>query len=68
MSVASFANIVSHSEGRLFVLFMVSFAGQKPLDFLRRLLPNGKHGQSYPNSQISALKSSKDKTPGKKWN
>ena len=29
MSVASFANIFSHSVGCLFVLFMVSFAMQK---------------------------------------
>ena len=29
LSVASFANIFSHSEGCLFVLFMVSFAVQK---------------------------------------
>ena len=31
LSVASFANIFSHSEGRLFVLFMVSIAVQKLL-------------------------------------
>ena len=35
MSVASFANIFSHSEGCLFVLFIVSFAMQKLLSFLR---------------------------------
>ena len=35
MSVASFANIFSHSEGCLFVLFMVSFAVQKLLSFIR---------------------------------
>ena len=35
MSVASFANIFSHSEGCLFVLFTVSFAGQKLLCFIR---------------------------------
>ena len=35
MSVASFANIFSHSEGCLFILFMVSFAVQKLLSFLR---------------------------------
>ena len=29
LSVASFANVFSHSEGCLFVLFMVSFAVQK---------------------------------------
>ena len=29
LSVASFANIFTHSEGCLFVLFMVSFAVQK---------------------------------------
>ena len=29
LSVVSFANIFSHSEGCLFVLFMVSFAVQK---------------------------------------
>ena len=31
LSVASFANIFSHSEGCLFVLFMVSFAVQNGL-------------------------------------
>ena len=35
LSVASFANIFSHSEGCLFVLFMVSFAMQKLLRFIR---------------------------------
>ena len=35
LSLASFANIFYHSEGCLFVLFMVSFAVQKPLSFLR---------------------------------
>ena len=34
-SVASFANIFSHSEGCLFVFFMVSFAVQKLLSFIR---------------------------------
>ena len=34
-SVASFANIFSHSEGCLFVLFMVSFTVQKLLSLLR---------------------------------
>ena len=34
-SVASFANIFSHSEGYLFVLFKVSFAVQKLLSFIR---------------------------------
>ena len=34
-SVASFANIFSHSEGCLFVLFMVSFAVQKLVSFTR---------------------------------
>ena len=29
LSIASFANIFSHSEGCLFILFMVSFAVQK---------------------------------------
>ena len=33
--VASFANIFSHSEGCLLVLFMVSFAVQKHLSFIR---------------------------------
>ena len=35
LSVDSFANIFSHSEGCLFVLFMVSFALQKLLSFIR---------------------------------
>ena len=35
MSVASFASIFSHSEGCLLVLFMVSFAVQKLLSFIR---------------------------------
>ena len=35
LSVASFANIFSHSEGFLFVLFMVSYAVQKLLSFFR---------------------------------
>ena len=35
MSVASFANIFSHSEGCLFVLFMVSFAVQKLSSLIR---------------------------------
>ena len=35
LSVASFANIFSHFEGWLFVLFMVSFAVQKLLSFIR---------------------------------
>ena len=35
LSVASFANIFSHSEGYLFILFMVSFAVQKLLSFIR---------------------------------
>ena len=35
LSVASFANIFSHSEGCLFVLFMVSFAVEKLLSFIR---------------------------------
>ena len=35
LSVASFANIFSHSEGCLFVLFMDSFAVQKLLSFIR---------------------------------
>ena len=33
LSVASFANIFSHSEGCLFVFFMVSFAAQKLVKF-----------------------------------
>ena len=35
LSFASFANIFSHSEGCLLVLFMVSFAVQKLLSFIR---------------------------------
>ena len=35
LSVSSFANIFSHSEGCLFILFMVSFAVQKLLSFIR---------------------------------
>ena len=35
LSVASFANIFSHSEGCLFILFMVSFAVQKLLSLIR---------------------------------
>ena len=35
MSVASFANIFYHSEGCLFVLFMVSFAVKNLLSFIR---------------------------------
>ena len=35
LSVSSFANIFSHSEGCLFILFMVSFAVQKLLGFIR---------------------------------
>ena len=35
LSVALFANIFSHSEGCLFVLFMISFAVQKLLSFIR---------------------------------
>ena len=35
LSVASFADVFSHSEGCLFVLFMVSFAVQKILSFIR---------------------------------
>ena len=31
LSVASFANIFSHSEGCIFILFMISFAVQKLL-------------------------------------
>ena len=34
LSVDSFANIFSHSEGCLFILFMVSFAVQKLLSFI----------------------------------
>ena len=35
LSIASLANIFSHSEGCLLVLFMVSFAVQKLLSFIR---------------------------------
>ena len=35
LSVALYANIFSHSEGCLFVLFKVSFAVQKLLSFIR---------------------------------
>ena len=35
LSVASLANIFSHTEGCFFVLFMVSFAVQKLLSFIR---------------------------------
>ena len=35
LSVASFAIIFSHSEGRLFILFMVSFGMQKLLSLFR---------------------------------
>ena len=35
LSVVSFANIFSHCEGCLFVLFMISFAVQKLLSFIR---------------------------------
>ena len=35
LSVDSLANIFSHSEGCLFVLFIVSFAVQKLLSFIR---------------------------------
>ena len=35
LSVASFANVFSYSKGCLFVLFMVSFAVQKLLCFIR---------------------------------
>ena len=35
LSVDSFANIFSHSEGCLFVLFIVSFAVKKLLSFIR---------------------------------
>ena len=38
MSVVSFANIFSHSEVCLFVLFMVSFAVQKLLGLIRSYL------------------------------
>ena len=35
LSVASFANIFSHPEGWLFVLFMISFAVQELLSLIR---------------------------------
>ena len=35
LSVTSFANILSHSEGCLSILFMVSFAVQKLLNLIR---------------------------------
>ena len=35
LAVDLFANIFSHSEGCLFVLFMISFAVQKILSFIR---------------------------------
>ena len=35
LSVDSFANIFSHSEGGLLILFIVSFAVQKILSFVR---------------------------------
>ena len=35
LSVASFANIFSHSEGCLFILFMVSFVVQKLLSLIK---------------------------------
>ena len=35
LPVVSFANMFSHSEGCLFILFMVSFAVQKLLSFIR---------------------------------
>ena len=35
LSVGLFANIFSHSEGSLFVLFIVSFAMQKLLSFIK---------------------------------
>ena len=38
LSVASFAIIFSHSEGCLFILFIISFAGQKLLIFIRSYL------------------------------
>ena len=40
LSIASFANIFSHSEGFLFVLFMVSFAVQKLSSLIRSCLLN----------------------------
>ena len=35
LSVTSLANIFSHSVGCLFILFMVSFAVQKPISLIR---------------------------------
>ena len=35
LSVTSFANILSHFAGCLFILFMVSFAVQKPLNLIK---------------------------------
>ena len=35
LSVDSFANVFSHSKGCLFILFIVSFAVQKLLSFIR---------------------------------
>ena len=35
LSVTSFANIFSHSEGCLFILFMASFVVQKLLNLIR---------------------------------
>ena len=35
LSVALFANVFSHSENCLFILFMVSFAVQKLLNLIR---------------------------------
>ena len=37
LSVASVANIFSHSEGCLFILFMISFAVQKLLSLIRSI-------------------------------
>ena len=38
LMVTSFANTFSHSEGCLFVLFMVSFAGEMILSLIRQHL------------------------------
>ena len=38
LSVISFANIFSHSVDCIFILFMVSFAVQKVLSFIRSYL------------------------------
>ena len=38
MIVVSFANIFSHSEGCLFILYMISFAMQNPLSLIRSQL------------------------------